>query len=64
MGVIMIKCPRSGRAITTGMNTDRETFQCSAVFFSRTYCTTCRITHEWFARDAWVYEPEEMRKAG
>lgn len=64
MGVIMIKCPRTGRAIKTGMKSDRETFRCSPVFFSRTYCTSCRTNHEWFARHAWVYEPEEeLRKA-
>ncbi|MGF6308752.1 hypothetical protein ABIB82_002389 [Bradyrhizobium sp. i1.8.4] len=64
MGVIMIRCPRTGRAITTGMKADRETFRCSAVFFSRTYCTICRTNHEWFAKEAWVFEPEErMRKA-
>ncbi|MGY2845566.1 hypothetical protein BSN85_11690 [Bradyrhizobium brasilense] len=64
MGVIMIKCPRTGRAINTGMKSDRETFRCSTVFFSRSYCTSCRTNHEWFARDAWVHEPEhELRKA-
>jgi len=64
MGVVMIKCPETGRAIPTGMKTDRETFRCSAVFFARTYCTICRISHEWFAKEAWVHEPaEELRKA-
>ena len=64
MGVIMIKCPRTGRAIKTGMKSDHETFRCSTVFFSRTYCTGCRTHHEWFARDAWLYEPEEeLRQA-
>ena len=60
----MIKCPETGRAIPTGMKTDREAFRCSAVFFARTYCTICRISHEWFAKEAWVHEPaEELRKA-
>jgi hypothetical protein len=36
---------------------DGERFRCSAVFFSRTYCRMCVATHEWFAREAWVYEP-------
>jgi hypothetical protein len=24
---------------------------------SRTYCRVCAATHEWFAREPWVYEP-------
>lgn len=54
MGVVMIKCPETGDAISTGIETDRERFRCSAVFFSRTYCRVCAATHEWFAREPWV----------
>ena len=56
MGMVMIRCPETGSAIPTGIETDRETFRRSAVFFSRTYCRICAATHEWFAREAWVYE--------
>lgn len=58
MGMVMIKCPETGRAISTGIKMDSERFRCSAVFFSRTYCTMCAATHEWFAREAWVYESD------
>lgn len=57
MGMVMIKCPETGSAIPTGIEMDGERFRCSAVFFSRTYCRMCVATHEWFAREAWVYEP-------
>jgi hypothetical protein len=33
MGMVMVKCPETGRAIPTGMKTDRERFQRSSVFF-------------------------------
>jgi len=56
MGMVMIKCPETGRAIPTGIEMDRERFRCSIVFFSRTYCAMCTVTHEWFAKEAWVYE--------
>ena len=56
MGMVMIKCPETGSAIPTGIETDRERFRCSAVFFARTYCRICAATHEWFAREAWVYD--------
>lgn len=66
MGMVMIKCPQTGRAIPTGIRIDRERFRSSAVFFSRTRCPACETDHAWFAREAWVYEPApraERRRA-
>jgi hypothetical protein len=57
MGMVMVKCPQTGHAIPTGIQTDRESFGRSAVFFSRTRCPICRADHAWFAREAWVDEP-------
>jgi len=54
MGIVMIKCPNTGRAISTGMMADRPSWGSSPVFFSRTFCPICRIPHEWFAKEAWV----------
>ncbi|MCC8940562.1 hypothetical protein H8A97_34795 [Bradyrhizobium sp. Arg62] len=56
MGMVMIKCPQTGRAIPTGIEADHESFQHSAVFFGRTRCPICRSDHAWFAREAWVNE--------
>ena len=61
MGVVMIKCPETGRAISTGMKADQERFRCSPVFFARTFCAICESSHEWFATEAWVHEPAERR---
>ena len=57
VGMIMIKCPQTGRAIPTGMKADRESFRRSAVFFARTHCSICETNHDWFAKEAWVHEP-------
>ena len=57
VGIVMIKCPKTGREIPTGIKADRERFRCSAVFFARAYCSICQANHEWYAKDAWVYEP-------
>jgi hypothetical protein len=54
MGIVMIRCPKTRRAISTGIQVDRATFHSTPVFFSRTLCPLCRTTHEWFAKDAWV----------
>ena len=63
MGMVMIKCPASGRAIATGMEADREGFSRSPVFFARTFCAICRSSHEWFAMEAWVHDVAEKRRA-
>ena len=54
MGAIMIRCPRSGQEIPTGIEMDVMEFQHAPVFFSRVQCQACGQEHEWFAKDAWV----------
>ena len=58
MGMVMVKCPQTGRAIPTGIKTDRDSFRRSPVFFGRTHCPICHTDHAWFARDAWVCDGE------
>jgi hypothetical protein len=57
MGMVMVKCPQTGRAIPTGIKADRESFLRSPVFFGRTRCPICHTDHGWFAPEAWVDEP-------
>jgi len=54
MGTLMIRCPETRRAISTGIKADCATFRATPVFYSRTYCSWCRRPHEWFAKDAWI----------
>ena len=54
MGVVMIRCPRTEKAISTGMQVDSTAFHSMPVFFSSTVCPLCRTSHEWFAASAWV----------
>jgi hypothetical protein len=42
VGIVMIKCPQTGRAIPTGIKADHESFRRSAVFFARTHCSICQ----------------------
>jgi transposase-like protein len=57
MGIVMIRCPATGREISTGIAVDRPRFECTPVFFAKTYCPLCRAEHQWFAKDAWVADP-------
>jgi len=61
MGAVMVKCPETGRDISTGIVTDRKSFDATPVFFARVYCPICRTEHEWFAKEAWVCEAEVIR---
>jgi hypothetical protein len=62
MGMVMIRCPQTARAIPTGIKTDRDSFRRSPVFFGRTRCPICHTDHAWFAREAWVDEPSALAR--
>jgi hypothetical protein len=51
---VMIRCPVTERAIPTGLEADRSTFNSTPVFFAEAHCPHCRMNHPWFARDAWI----------
>ena len=65
MGIVMITCPKTGRDISTGIEVDRDSFNATPVFYSRTFCRFCEVEHDWFAGDAWVCdEPQSLARAG
>ena len=63
MGILMIRCSKTGRAISTGKHVEAAAFRSSPVFFGQTYCPHCNATHEWFAKDAWVCDSENSGEA-
>jgi hypothetical protein len=63
MGVVMIRCPQTGREIATGIEMGTSEFRRAPVFFSRVQCPLCDRVHEWFAKDAWVSESAEAESA-
>ena len=63
MGTVVIRCPATGATLQTGIKADRLKFACSPVFFADTYCPMCETEHRWFAREAWVEEPETAEAA-
>lgn len=57
MGELMIRCPATGKPVSTGIHMERAKFRSMPVFFSSSFCSSCGASHEWFARDAWMCEP-------
>lgn len=52
MGVLIIKCPNTGRDISTGIETDKDTFATMPNDVVETRCPHCRTKHSWRPRDA------------
>ena len=62
MGILMIRCSKTGRAISTGRQVEAAAFRSSPVFFGQTHCPYCDALHEWFAGDAWICEFDDAER--
>jgi hypothetical protein len=54
MGVVMIRCPITGRAVSTGIETDSQTFAHLPDKLAKTKCPVCDSVHIWWTREAWL----------
>jgi hypothetical protein len=54
MSVIMIRCPETGRDISTNIECDRETFEDLPFIIAQTTCPHCEREHHWSKADAWL----------
>jgi predicted RNA-binding Zn-ribbon protein involved in translation (DUF1610 family) len=54
VGVILIKCPATARAVSTGIEIDRETFNVLPDVGVETKCPACGGKHVWRKGDAWL----------
>jgi hypothetical protein len=56
MAMVMIKCPRSGAPVFTGIETDAATFERLPDTESRVLCPSCGGEHLWRKSDAMFVE--------
>jgi hypothetical protein len=56
MGVLMLRCPTTGRAFATGVNTDEATFERMPDTVGTARCPHCGQEHPWRPRDARLLE--------
>jgi|GEM_PF-549761 len=47
MGVLLIKCPTTGREFSTGIQVDEETLARVPQEFTHTHCPHCKAQHSW-----------------
>ena len=52
MGVLLIKCPNTGRQFSTGIHVDAETLARVPQEFTYTHCPYCNSEHLWLHREA------------
>jgi hypothetical protein len=57
MGMVMIRCPRTGDAVSTEIETEPSVFIRLPEIAARMRCPLCGEEHVWTARDAWLAEP-------
>ncbi len=63
MGAIMIKCPNTGQAIATGIETDPNSFEQIPDVLGRARCPLCGLEHSWWKREAWISESSERPRS-
>jgi hypothetical protein len=57
MGIVMIKCPRTGEAVSTGLGMEHIKFEGSTFEDHQMGCRACGHLHIWSKKDAWLAEP-------
>jgi hypothetical protein len=57
MGFIAIYCPRTGREVSTGVESDRDAFQKLRPVVVRMKCPACGSEHVWSKATARLVEP-------
>jgi hypothetical protein len=52
MGVLLVKCPKTGKMFSTGIQADAETVKNLPEVQTRLRCPHCGTDHLWLPRDA------------
>jgi hypothetical protein len=60
MGALMITCPNTGQAISTGIETDEYSLKQIDDVPARTRCPFCGLDHTWWKREAWLADRLEQ----
>jgi hypothetical protein len=54
----MVRCPRTGKDVPSGIETDSLSFEKTPNFTGLFHCPLCGIDHSWSKIDAWVCESD------
>ncbi len=56
MSSVMIRCPTTGRAVSTAIEMEPNNFRGLADLPGRMHCPACGQEHVWTLRSAWLAE--------
>ena len=56
MAMLMIKCPRTGQVISTGIETDPYSTEPIPRVLVHTPCPYCGTDHAWWPNQAWLVD--------
>ena len=64
MSAVMIRCPVTGRAVSTAIETEPSTFRKLPMVPGRMHCPACGKEHAWTISSAWLAgEPQLVASA-
>jgi hypothetical protein len=64
MSSVMIRCPATGRAVSTAIETEPSVFRKLPKVAARMHCPACGKDHVWTVSSAWLAgEPRLVEKA-
>jgi hypothetical protein len=61
MGVVMIRCPRTGTDVSTSLEMDRHSWDALPIVTSTMRCPACGVEHVWSKTYARFAAPGEAR---
>lgn len=56
MGTVMIRCPKTGRSVSTEIETEVSDFERLPYVEAELHCPHCGQNHTWTRREAWLQE--------
>jgi hypothetical protein len=54
MASLLIRCPQTGKEVSTGIETDSANYALFPDALVYTHCPHCGLKHAWWHRDAWL----------
>jgi hypothetical protein len=52
MSTVVIRCPHTGRDVSTGIDMDQKSFDQLPEILVRSHCPDCGMQHAWWTREA------------
>jgi hypothetical protein len=57
LGIVMVRCPKTGRELSTGIEMDAASLEQLPDIRSKIECPVCGVEHVWSTREAWLDNP-------